>query len=351
MKILKYILLLLALCFISLTVFIATKTGVYSFSKSKEVELPQHTLFAFVAEYKNWNAWYPELDPKDVVQIDSLSKGAHSGFHYQNLKVTTDGYFANDSLQQTITHDKEVQKSSFTFKKTDKGTLVTWTVSGEMNFLTKLKAFFSGGAENILGGFYEKGLNNINHYLTKEIASYSIESNGIVTFPATYYIKQNVDSSIDELGGKIFQTMQSMKKFVEDNHLQLNGSPFTIFEQIDLSSGQVSYAVCLPIKEEIYTSEGSDIISGKVDAFYAYKTILKGDYSHSDKAWNENRNAISKYKLTENTALKPISIYKNSVLNSNKPSEWITEILTPVLQSYVMPEDTSNEGAENSRTH
>ena len=342
MKILKYILLVLVLCLISLTVFIATKSSEYTFTKSKEIELPQHTLFSFVSDYKNWNAWYPELNPEEAVQIDSISKGVNSGFHFNDLQVKTTGFYANDSLSQQITHAKNTQSSTFLFTKTAKGTKVTWTVSGEMDFITKFKAFFSGGAENVLGHFYEKGLNNINHYLTKEIAAYSIESNGIVTFPTTYYIKQNVISNIDELGGKIFSSMQSMKKFVEENHLQLNGSPFTIFENIDLNSGQVSYAVCLPIKDEIYTSEGSDIISGKIESFYGYKTILKGDYSHSDKAWNENRSAIAKYKLTENTTLKPISIYKNSILNSNKPSEWITEILTPVVESYVMPETATD---------
>ncbi len=338
MKIVKYILLLAALCLVSLSVFIATKNGDYRFTKSKEVELPRHTLFSFVADYKNWNAWYPDLNPEESVQIDSLSKGNNSGFHTKNLMVSTTGYFPNDSLKTNITHSKDVRQTLFSFKKTEKGTLISWQVKGKMDFMTKIKAFFMGGAENVLGDFYEKGLNNINHYLTKEIASYSIESNGIVTFPETYYIKQNVQSTIDELGGKIFQSMQSMKKFVEENHLQLNGSPFTIFEDINMTTGQVSYAVCLPIKDEIYTSEGSDIISGKVGPFYGYKTILTGDYSHSDKAWNENRSAIAKYKLTENTSLKPISIYKNSVLNTNKPSEWITEILTPVMESYVMPE-------------
>src|SRR5690606_2245533 len=102
----------------------------------------------------------------------------------------------------------------------------------------------------------------------------------------------------------------------------------------------VNYSVCLPITTQIFTNEDSDIIGGKTESFYAYKTFLTGDYSHSEKAWLKNKEAITINKLTINDKIKPISIFKKTILDSNKPSEWITEILTPVNESVIYIPET-----------
>ena len=51
-----------------------------------------------------------------------------------------------------------------------------------------------------------------------------------------------------------------------------------------LTNGLTKISICVPIKNEIFTSEGSDILSGKLEPFEAVKTTLTGDYSHSKKA-------------------------------------------------------------------
>ncbi|MBC8644969.1 hypothetical protein H9W95_15785 [Flavobacterium lindanitolerans] len=38
------------------------------------------------------------------------------------------------------------------------------------------------------------------------------------------------------------------------------------------------------MREEIFTAEGSDYTSGKLEPFRALKTTLKGDYSHGKEA-------------------------------------------------------------------
>lgn len=338
MKVLKYVFLLLILGIVSLAVFLATKKGTYQIVKTKEIELPTHSLFGYLEDYKNWNTWYPSITSEENIQTEGITKGDKATFSFDGLKVQTIGYKYNDSLVQKISDNGVETQSVMKLIPTKKGTKIEWKVKGEMDFMTKVKAFFLGGADSIFGEFYETALNNINHYLTKEITTYSIESVGVVSVPATFYIKQNVTSSIDQLGTKIFESMQTMQKFISENNLTLNGSPFTIFESIDMSQGMVSYYVCQPIKEEIHTSSESDVIGGKIDAHYGYKTILRGDYSHSDKAWEENKAAIAKHKLTEDKTHRQVSIYKTSVLDTHMPSKWVTEIITPTIESYTMPE-------------
>lgn len=343
MKIVKYILLLLVLAIISLTVFIATQSSDYKITKSKEIELPRHTVFNYLNDFKNFEQWQVFNEGASNFKLDSISKGNNGGITWNSNHLKNISTYPNDSLVQNLTHGDVASNFKWILKTTPKGTLLTLDISGKMDFITKFKAFFLGGIDKMNGALYEKTLNNINHHLIEEYSKFTIKNEGIVLINETFYIKQTVSSEIDELGDKIFTSMKTMKTFCEENDLKINGDPFTLFESINFKSGKVDYSVCLPITSEIYTNEGSDIMGGKIESFYAYKTILTGDYSHSDKAWNENKKGLTENNLTTNFKFKSISIYKKSILDSNKPSEWITEILTPVNESVIYKPETKND--------
>lgn len=347
MKIVKYILLLLVLAVIALTVFIATQSSDYKISKSKEIELPRHTVFNYLNDFKNFEQWQAFNEGASSFKLDSLTKGSNAGISWNNNHLKNDNVYANDSLIQTLTRSEGTSHVKWTLNTSTKGTNLLLEVSGEMDFITKFKSFFLGGIDKINGAVYEKTLNNINHHLIEEYSKFNIKNEGIVLINETYYIKQIVNSNIDELGDKIFTSMKTMKIFCEQNDLKVNGDAFTLFENINFSTGDVNYWVCLPITTEIFTNEASDITGGKLESFYAYKTILTGDYSHSDKAWDENKKGLVENKLTTNFKAKPISIYKKSILESNKPSEWITEILTPVNESVIYKPEVVNDSLTN----
>lgn len=336
MKILKYIFFLILLTLIAFTVFIATQSSNYTISRTKEINLPKHTVYNYLNDLNNVEQWQVFSEDQPKFSIDSISKGKNASINWKNYKLETNEVFPKDSLIQEFSESDTNSTLKWILKSTSKGTSLTIEVDGKMDFLTKFKSFFQGGIEDIKGPIFEKTLNSINHHLIEEYKKFEVNNEGIVLIRENYFIKQMISCTIDNLGEEIFKTMKSMDVFCKENNLTVSGKPYIVFENINFSAALVNYAVCLPITTEIFTNEGSDITGGKTESFYAYKTILKGDYSHSDKAWNENRKGIEKHNLTKNYNLKPISIFKNSVLDSNKPSEWVTEILTPVNESVIV---------------
>lgn len=84
-----------------------------------------------------------------------------------------------------------------------------------------------------------------------------------------------------------------MLRFFKDNNIAMTGSPFVLYTMYDVANNRTTLSVCLPMKEEIYTSEGSDYTSGNLHPFQAVKTILEGDYSHS-KAWDKTFDYIKR---------------------------------------------------------
>jgi effector-binding domain-containing protein len=109
--------------------------------------------------------------------------------------------------------------------------------------------------------------------------------------------------------------------------------------------------MCVPVEEEILTTEGSEISGGHYDSFLAVKATLNGDYSHNEKVWKEARKYMNKNKLLEDVQGKPIEIYKVSLPKERKPSKWVTEIYIPVKQKISAPKPESTEVAPSSESN
>lgn len=124
-----------------------------------------------------------------------------------------------------------------------------------------------------------------------------------------------------------------MLRFFKDNNIALTGSPFILYNTYDVPNNKASFSVCLPMREEIFTAEGSDYTSGKLEPFQALKTTLKGDYSHGKEAWDKALAHIKKNNLTENKSGSYIEVYVTSAAQVKNPSKWVTELYVPVGQS------------------
>lgn len=337
MRIVKYIFLLLILAAIALTVYIATQTGKFDVHRSKVINASQTALFNYINDYKNWDDWGPwkEDDPTIRNNYTDKTQGAGASFSWTgkdgNGKMETVKTIDNDTIEQKIYFEQGNPSDIYwTFTPTKNGTKVTWGMKGEMSFMMKAFAIISGGSDRMLGPMFEKGLDNIDNVLVKELKVYNIKINGLVKKAGTYYIKQSATCKIPELTGLKSSLFASLEKFSKDNNISVNGSAFAIYNKYDTASNTVDFSVCIPVKEEIFTAQGSEITAGELVPYLALKATLSGDYSHSKEAWDKAYAEITKNKWLEDPSGKYIEVYKVGPLQSRKPSEWITELFIPI---------------------
>lgn len=329
MRILKYILLLLLLLSVAFVVFVATQKGDYKIVRSKEIKIAKDVVFTFVTDsssYQDWSPW----------------KSDEANF--KNIKITP-----NDSLAQNIILSEIKNESLMRFQKTKNGVLITWEMKGNLDFNLKLLSVLQGGVENVIGDKLEEGLENIDTYLVKELKTYNIKINGLVTKHMTNYIQQ-IDTCTTADFHKVSKSMlQNMISFVEKNDIEILGLPFITYESISTNDNEIIFAMCVPVEEEILTTPGSEISGGHFDEFLAVKTTLTGDYTHRKEAWNKARNYVRKNKLAEDSFNgKFIEVYKVSLPKERKPSKWVTELYVPVKKKVSAPKpktETSEEGA------
>lgn len=339
MRIIKYIFLLILLAAIAVSVYIGTQNGNFDIQRSKVINVPQPILYNYVDDYKNWEDWGPWAEDDKTIQYQYAEKTKGMGASYSwkgkdgEGKMTTVKTIENDSLFQKIYfEDSEPNDIIWGFQKTGNGTKVTWRMKGQMNFMMKFFAFFSGGTENMLAPMFEKGLANIDNILVGELKNYSVTVNGLTRKSGTYYIKQTITCKIPTLNKNMGILFRKITKFTKDNNITVNGAPFAIYDKFDTVNGIVTFSACLPIVEEIFTSEGSDVEGGRFYSYLALKTTLKGDYSHSKEAWDKAYAEIAKHKWLENKSGKYIEVYKTGVNQTRKSSQWVTEIYIPIVE-------------------
>jgi effector-binding domain-containing protein len=336
MRILKYIVLLIILLFIGLTVFVSTQKADYNVTRSKVIKTPRATLYNFINDFRNWESFDSYLISNKSLSftypnVTSGKGGSFSWTGNSEGKMNTIFTKENDSIFINKYDDGEKSEVSFKFKDTVGGTKVTWQSKGKLDFKSKVLAFFDGGINAVVGNDYEKSLENLNKTLNFELNTFSIKVNGIVNRSGTFYLKQSIVSREKNVNKNIKILLPRMTKFADKNNITTNGKPFILYTKYDRVNDLIGLSVCIPVKDSIFISAGSDMQSGQLPAYSALKITLTGDYSHSQKVWKKGYEYLAKNKLERNPDLQIIEVYTKNSLDVKTPSQWITETYIPVV--------------------
>ena len=165
---LKRILIGIAVIVAAFATFVATRPSTYMVERSIVVAAPAATPYARVVDFRKWEGWSPwaKLDPAMKVEYAGPESGVGAVYHWKgNDKVgegrmTIIGAVAHSSIQVKLEFLKPWEQTSltvFTFAPDPGGTRVTWSMSGQHDFVGKLFAVFMD-MDGMVGPDFEKGL-------------------------------------------------------------------------------------------------------------------------------------------------------------------------------------------------
>ncbi|AWA30718.1 transcriptional regulator [Flavobacterium magnum] len=342
MRILKYIFLLILLAVIAVTVFVATQKSEFEVTRSVVINVPRGIVYNYVNDYRNWEDWgsWKEGDASMKFSYAENTVGTGASYSWDGSsdgKMTTVFAKQNDSIAQKAIVSDHQYNAYITFKDTAGGTKVTWKAKGSVDFMTKVNATFSGGADKLMGDLFEQSLYNLNKTITREINTFDVKVDGIVKQPGGFYVKKRIVCLKSEMLGQLHQQLPKIIQFFKKTNMQMNGKPFVIFDNAD--SDTVRFSVCGPLKEEIFVSKESDITVQFLDPFSALKTTLTGDYSHREAARSKGLSHFNENKM-ERGSSREIEIYEISALDNRHPSKWKTAFLIPVKGVAAPPAQT-----------
>lgn len=169
---LKKILIGIAVVLVALVVLVAVQPSHFSYTRSRTMSAPQPAVFAQVNDFHKWNDWSPwaklDLHCKNTFSGADAGKGAVFAWAGNSEvgegKMTITESRPHDLIRIDLEFIQPMEGKSlteFTFKPEGEGkTVVTWTMSGENNFVGKAMSLVMD-CEKLIGGQFEKGLESM----------------------------------------------------------------------------------------------------------------------------------------------------------------------------------------------
>jgi hypothetical protein len=165
---LKKILIVLAVIVIVFLIIVATRPAEFRVTRSTSIAAPPPVAFAQVNDFHKWEAWNPwgKIDPAMKVTYEGAPAGKGAIYTWAGNSEVGEG-------RMTITESRPsdlilihleffkpmagVSLTEFTFKPEGNQTVVTWTMTGQNNFIAKAMCLFMN-MDKMIGGQFEKGL-------------------------------------------------------------------------------------------------------------------------------------------------------------------------------------------------
>jgi Polyketide cyclase / dehydrase and lipid transport len=165
---LKKILIGLLIVLVALVIVIAMQPNSFSISRKGVISAPALVIFEQVNNFHKWEAWSPwdKMDPNMKRVFSGPESGKGSAYAWDgNDKVGTGSMTLTESKPGELIQIKlefkkpfeAVNDTEFRFAQEGDKTVVTWTMSGTNNFVSKAFSLFMN-IDKMVGQDFEKGL-------------------------------------------------------------------------------------------------------------------------------------------------------------------------------------------------
>ncbi len=311
MKILKYLLIIVAIVLVGGWALVTTQPDSYDVNRSKLIKAPASVIFNNLNDFKNWEEWGPwmEEDSTIVATYPENTSGVGGSYSWTskdgpgNLKTVA--IIENKSIDQKIQfNDYEPTDVYWILDETDEGTNVTWGMKAEKTpFMFKFFAMISGGMDGMLGPMEEKGLDNLEDAIMEELKKNPPSSNNFrigeiiqKEKPAQTFIGYYQKAKFEELPELFEEFMPKAGMHAASNNLKPEEyTPASVYIKWDEEKGETEFYIGLMLTKDLAPAEGMDVIeipAGKVVTVSKFGNYGEGDleahtniykYSHVNK--------------------------------------------------------------------
>ena len=162
------ILIALAVVAIALVGVVAVQPSGFRIARTTTISAPPPAVFAHVNDFHKWEAWNPwaKLDPAMKQTYEGASAGTGAIYTWAGNREVGEGRMTLTESRPTeliriklefLKPFRATNTAEFTFKPEGDRTVVTWTMTGEKNFIAKAVGLVMN-VDKMVGGQFETGL-------------------------------------------------------------------------------------------------------------------------------------------------------------------------------------------------
>ncbi|OMP30365.1 GyrI-like domain-containing protein [Mangrovimonas sp. DI 80] len=351
MKFFKYFLFLVLIACIALAIYIAVQPNSYEVKRELTIEAPVSVAYENVVDLKNWEAWSPwvEKDPNTDITLGENTLGVGGSYSWTDShgkgSMKTKEVEDNTSIDQELRFDNyEPSNIHWKFEALEPNkTKVTWTMSADkLPFMYKAYALANGGFDNMVGPDFERGLVKLDSVLQESMKIYNIKVNGVTQHSGGFYLYNTTSCKISEVKAKMQEMLPKVIQYASANNISIAGAPYINYIKWDEANNATIFSCCVPTTAQVITADGSDILTGYMDAFRAVETTLTGNYDNLKEAWDIALKYVPEhgYEFQENGPM--LETYLTDPIQTPNPAEWVTKIYIAIKN------DSSNTTPETN---
>jgi effector-binding domain-containing protein len=306
--------------------------------RSQSVEASPSVIFARLDGMKKFNDWSPwyKLDPEADYSYEGPERGEGSKMSWSSEKDEV------GSGSQWIVEMKEDEyvKTAMTFggfegtsyatmslEEQDQMTKVTWTMESELNGFDK---FFGLMMDNMVGPFYEEGLENLK-VLAEQAPEYQVELEEIEMEPFHYISSVQSGNTHDLEGIKQDYAMAfaQVMEYMQKNKLEPVGPPMAINTEWNEETQKYVMSAGMPVASLV-----EDEVEGMAFGTYPGGKVIKANYFGAYEKMTVAYMDIEKYANHHGMELSgsPVEFYITDSEQEPDTSKWLTEIYFPVAE-------------------
>lgn len=331
MKILKYLLFLLLISVIALAMYASIQPSEYSFTRTAQLSAPPLLVSDFLSTPNAWHTWNPWMQ-NDSTQSVQYSRDSLFTASWGGNQLTTNRNA--DTLIQVFKGKASFPNSWRTKWIITSGvshTILTAEVTGKLSFFEKLRVLWKGQPKDLLSANYEESLHELNAVLSAHQNKYQVEHQGLVELSGKYYVYKLSEAPVS----KMYQTLATLYEEVYDEmkrqEVYASGKPFALFSGWDDSEDVVTVHACVPVSSRCELTNDLGIRCDYLSEGFYYKTVLKGDHSYLETAWDDMEKSIIKESITKDPERPTMEVYIVDGSDTYDVSKYITELYFPVL--------------------
>ena len=196
------------------------------------------------------------------------------------------------------------------------------TYSYTLNFLSKLTALNKEPLK-IIQTFGQSRFENIQTKIKSLLRQHRWEFNGEESFPLTYYLALEGESSWEELNSAVKNGHEDLKTFAQKNEIPVLENTFVLFPEIN--DEKIRWRAAIEV-ERYYRTNNSTIRCRRYKGGKALVLTHMGTAKHLPKSWSILQDSLLAHK--QNYPL--IQKDERTIQDSKNPLEWTTKLYAPI---------------------
>ncbi|PQO28097.1 polyketide cyclase [Blastopirellula marina] len=176
-----YLLIGFVVLVVALTIVVSLRPNEFQVSRSMKIDAPPEIVFPLVNQFTAWEAWspYEKLDPNMLKTLEGPAAGEGSVMRWSGNGKAGAGSTTIIQSEPNKSIEIDLQMTApmacqndvlFTFEPEGDSTIVTWSMSGKVNFMAKIFHLILN-VDKMCGDQFTEGLTSLKEISEKEVAT------------------------------------------------------------------------------------------------------------------------------------------------------------------------------------